>query len=124
MLKRSVSLGFALLLLCAIVYATTLQLGSVDEARTLAFLTLVAANLALIFVSRSRSETLATIFVKPNRIYWWIVAIASLVLALVITLPGFAEVFRFAQPPWTATIAVVTLAVGSVLAFGWVLRKH
>ena len=124
LLKRSVSLGFAVLLLCAIVYGTTLQLGSVDEARTLAFLTLVAANLALIFVSRSRSETLATIFVKPNRIYWWIVALASLILALAIILPGFAEVFRFAQPPWIATIAVVTLAVGSVLAFGWVLRKH
>jgi P-type Ca2+ transporter type 2C len=124
MLKRSVSLGFAVLLLCTLVYGTTLQVGSVDEARTLAFLTLVAANLALIFVSRSRSETLASIVVKPNRIYWWIVGIASLMLALVIGLPDFAEVFSFAQPPWTSTIAVVTLAVGSVLAFGWLLRKH
>lgn len=124
MLKRSVLLGFAVLLLCAVVYGTTLQLSSVDKARTLAFLTLVAANLALIFVSRSRSETLASIFVKPNRIYWWIVGIASLILAMVIAVPDLAEVFKFAQPQWTATIAVVTLAVGSVLAFGWVLRKH
>lgn len=124
MLKRSVSLGVAVLLLCAIVYGTSLHLGSVDEARALAFLTLVAANLALIFVSRSRSETLANIFVKPNRIYWWIVGIASLVLALAIGHPSFAEVFRFAQPPWAATIAVIMLTVGSVLAFGWILRKR
>jgi Ca2+-transporting ATPase len=124
MLKRSVSLGFAVLLLCTLVYGATLQVGAVDEARTLAFLTLISANLALIFVSRSRSETLASIVVKPNRIYWWIVGIASLMLVLVIGLPDFAEVFRFAQPPWTSTIAVVTLAVGSVLAFGWLLRKH
>jgi len=124
MLRRSLSLGFAVLMLCAIVYRTALQRGSVDEARTLAFLTLVAANLALIFVSRSRSESLAAVFVKPNRIYWWIVAIAGLILGLAIGVQGFADVFRFAQPPWTAIAVVVMLAVGSVLAAGWMLRKH
>jgi Ca2+-transporting ATPase len=124
MLRRSVSLGFAMLVLCAIVYGTALQFGTVDEARTLAFVTLVAGNLALIFVSRSRSESLATIFVKPNRIYWWIVATASLILALAVGLPGLAEVFSFAQPPWTAAIVAVALAVGSVLALGWLLRKR
>jgi P-type Ca2+ transporter type 2C len=124
MLRRSVSLGFAVLVLCAIVYGTALQLGSADEARTLAFLTLVAANLALIFVSRSRSENLVSIFIKPNRIYWWIVAVTSLILGLAIGLPEFADVFRFAQPPWTAAAAVVTMAVGSVLTFGWLLHKN
>src|SRR6185503_14169271 len=77
MLRRSLSLGVAILVLCAVVYAAALQLLSADEARTLAFLTLVAANLALIFVSRSRSESLVRILAKPNRVYWWIVALAS-----------------------------------------------
>ena len=124
MLKRSVSLGLAVLALCAIVYGASLQLRSADEARTLAFLTLVAANLALIFVSRSRSESLARILVKPNRVYWWIVALAVGVLALAIGIPGFAEVFRFATPPWAAIPAVALLAVGSVLGFGWLLRNR
>jgi P-type Ca2+ transporter type 2C len=124
MLTRSVSLGLAVLVLCAIVYGTTLQLGSADEARTLAFLTLVAANLALIFVSRSRSESLTRILVKPNRVYWWIVALAAGILALAIGIPDFAEVFRFTAPPWPAIAAVAILAVGSVLAFGWLLRNR
>jgi Ca2+-transporting ATPase len=124
MLVRSVSLGCAVLALCAIVYGTTLQRGSPDEARTLAFLTLVAANLALIFVSRSRSESLARLLVKPNRVYWWIVALASSTLALAIGVPDFAEVFRFAAPSWPAIAAVASVAVGSVLAFGWLLRNR
>jgi len=123
MLRRSVSLGFAVLVLCATVYGAAQQLGSVDQARTLAFLTLVAANLALIFVSRSRSESLLRIFIKPNRVYWWIAGIASLILALAIGVADLAEVFKFAQPSWPAAIAVVTMAVGAVLGFGWILRK-
>jgi Ca2+-transporting ATPase len=124
MLVRSVSLGCAVLALCAVVYGTTLQLGSAAEARTLAFLTLVAANLALIFVSRSRSESLARLLAKPNRVYWWIVALASSTLALAIGVPGFAEVFRFAAPSLPAIAAVASVAVSSVLAFGWLLRNR
>ena len=124
MLKRSLSLGLAILALCAAVYATALQLRSADEARTLAFIALVAANLALIFVSRSRSESLARILTKPNRVYWWMVALASGLLALAIGLPDLAAVFQFAVPPWPAIVAVTALAVGSVLSFGWLLRNR
>jgi Ca2+-transporting ATPase len=124
MLGRCVSLGIAMLVLCAVVYAVALQSRSADEARTLTFLTLVAGNLALIFVSRSRSESLARILTKPNRVFWWIVALASGVLALAICVPGLAEVFRFAAPPWPAVAAVAALAVSSVLGFGWLLRNR
>jgi Ca2+-transporting ATPase len=124
MLRRSLSLGFGMLVLCAIVYATALQLRPADEARTLGFLTLVAANLALILVSRSRSESLVRILTKPNRVYWWIVVLASGVLALAIGLTGLAGVFRFAAPPWPAIATVVVLAVSSVLGFGWLLRTR
>jgi P-type Ca2+ transporter type 2C len=124
MLRRSLSLGLAMLVLCVVVYAMALQVRSADEARTLTFLTLVAGNLALIFVSRSRSESLARLLTKPNRVYWWIVALASGVLALAIGLPGLAEVFRFAAPPWPAIALVTVLAVSSVLGFGWLLRNR
>jgi Ca2+-transporting ATPase len=124
MLQRSVALGIAVLALCAIVYGTMLQLHSADEARTLAFLTLIAANLALIFVSRSRSESLARILTKPNRVYWWIVALASSALALAIGVPGLAEVFRFSAPPFPAMAGVAMLAVSAVLGCGWLLRNR
>jgi len=57
----------------------------------------VAANLALIFVSRSRSESLVAVFVEPNRIYWLIVATAGLILGLAIGVQGFPDLFRFSR---------------------------
>lgn len=124
MLRRSVSLGVLVLLLCGLVYGVTLRIGSEDEARALAFLAIVCSNLALIFVSRSRSESLAKVFVKPNRVYWWIVGAAGAALAITIGVPGAADVFQFAQPAWTAVFAVIVVAVSSVLASGWLLRNR
>lgn len=123
MLTRSVWLGCSVLAVCAITYAVALHLGSDEEARTLAFLTLVAANLGLIFVSRSRSESLTRILSKPNRVYWWIVALACGVLTLAIAVPGIATLFRFATPPWPALIACTAVAVGSVLISGRLLHR-
>lgn len=124
MLRRSVSLGLLVLLLCGLVYGVTLRTAAEDQARALAFLAIVAANLALIFVSRSRSESLAKIFVKPNRVYWWIVGAAGMAMAITIGVPSAAEVFQFAQPAWAAVFAVITMAVASVLASGWMLRDR
>ncbi len=124
LLTRSLTLGILVLALCAAVYAAGLRLTTQDEARALAFLTLVVCNLALIFVSRSRSESLARIFVKPNRIYWWIVAGASSAMAVVIGVPPAADVFGFAQPSWTAVAAVSAAASATVLASGWMLRDR
>jgi P-type Ca2+ transporter type 2C len=119
MLRRSVVLGLAIFTLCAIVYAVGLRRWPADEARTLAFLALVAANLALISVSRSRSEDRVQTLARPNLIYWWIVAFAGGILALAIGIPDLAGLFRFVPPPWSAIAAVTVLAAGSVIALGW-----
>jgi Ca2+-transporting ATPase len=124
MLGRSLSLGFGVLLLCAAVYAISLRLAPPEEARALAFLAIVVCNLSLIFVSRSRSETLAAIFNKPNRVYWWIVALAGTTLALAIGAPAVADVFQFSRPAWSAVVAVTAGAVSSVLALGLLLRNR
>ncbi|HEY6645108.1 cation-translocating P-type ATPase [Povalibacter sp.] len=122
MLKRSVVLGISVLLLCITVYGLALRMLSDSEARALAFIAVVVSNLALIFVSRARSESLTTVFVKPNRIYWWIVGLASLALAAAIGVPGIAAAFQFAVPPSTATTMVVGAAMTLVLACGWASR--
>lgn len=124
MLRRSLALGMLVLALCTAVYAVGLRLATQDEARALAFLAVVVCNLALIFVSRSRSESLARIFVKPNRVYWWIVAGAGSAVAVAIGVPPAAEVFGFAQPSWSAVAAVTAAAVAVVLASGWMLRHR
>jgi Ca2+-transporting ATPase len=124
LLRRSLSLGFGVLLLCAAVYAISLRLMPPAEARAVAFLAIVVCNLALIFVSRSRSETLAALVSKPNRVYWWIVALAGTTLAMAIEVPAIADVFQFSRPPWSAVIAVTGGALSTVLALGLLLRNH
>ncbi|QDH59824.1 cation-translocating P-type ATPase [Pandoraea pnomenusa] len=86
----------ALLVLAA--YATLLRLdGEVARARTLAFVLLVVANVALIFVTPAISG-LATTGDRPlvrNR-YLWIVLVGTVVsLTLVTCVPSLARIFGF-----------------------------
>jgi P-type Ca2+ transporter type 2C len=124
LLKRSVSLGALVLVLSTIVYALGLRFVGEDEARALTFATIIVSNLALIFVSRSRSESFAMVYTKPNRVFWWIVGLASVALLITIGVPGAAEVFQFAQPSWGALSLVLAAAVSLVLASGWLLRPR
>ena len=69
MLRRGVLLGAVVLVFAAIVYGTALALMQERSARALTFFGLVISNLALIFVSRSRSENFGVIFARKNTIY-------------------------------------------------------
>lgn len=124
MLKGSLTLGVVAFLLSAGAYGLALQTMSENEARALAFITIVVANLALIFVSRSRSESLTAIFIKPNRIYWLIVGVASAALFVTIGIPGVAAAFDFASPPLVAAMIAVIATVSLVVACGWLLRNR
>lgn len=124
MLERALSLGLVTLLASTLVYVVGLRTTSEAEARSLAFVSLVVANLTLIFVSRSRSESLTTIFVKPNRVYWLIAAAASAALAVAIGIPEVAAAFDFIAPPVPVLLAVAVAQVALLLACGWLLRRR
>jgi Ca2+-transporting ATPase len=123
-LYRSILLGALVLLTCLIVYWIGLRVVSADEARALAYITLVVANLALIFVSRSHRQSLADLAARPNRIYWWIVAVTLAAMFAVIYIPSFAALFQFTAPSVPLTLAAGTLAALLVLAAGAVLRAR
>jgi Ca2+-transporting ATPase len=124
LLLRSVALGIVVLLASTGVYAAGLRLATEDEARALAFISIIAANLALIFVSRSRSERLSRLLVKPNPIYWWIVIGTGVALAVTVYVPVIADIFRFAPPAFVAATVVVAAAASLVLAGGLLLRPR
>ncbi|MET0660841.1 MAG: cation-translocating P-type ATPase, partial [Steroidobacteraceae bacterium] len=123
LLRRSVTLGLVALLLCVAVYGLALRTMSEHEARALAFVAIVVSNLALIFISRSRSESFATVFIKPNRVYWLIVALAMAALFIAIGVPLAADAFRFATPPLGALSIAIMATVSLLLACGLVLRR-
>lgn len=118
MLTRSIGLGLCVLVLCLIVYGVALQLVDDPTARALVFISMIAANLALIFVSRSRTEDFRAVIARDNILYWWIAALASLSLASVVLIPMLADIFKFAPPAWEAAAAVALGTVASVLLAG------
>jgi P-type Ca2+ transporter type 2C len=90
--------GSLALALVAFVYVTAMFLTIPDDqVRTLAFVTLVAINMALIFVNRTFSSSLRAALGRPNRMLAWGLGIATTLLATILAWPavrGFFDLGR------------------------------
>jgi Ca2+-transporting ATPase len=97
------------------------------EARSLTFLTLVIANVALIFTNRSWTRTLVKNLSEPNPALWWVTGGSAVLLALLIFVSPIRNAFRFAALNWQQLIVCLVLGVSSVLWFElmkmWRLRR-
>lgn len=122
MLRRSIGLGACVMVWTVCVYGLALQWFDDSNARALAFISLVVANVALIFVSRSGSGNLRTIARRHNNLFWIMAAVACVALAVVIYIPAIASVFRFTPPDWEMVAAVAIATVLLVLVTGRWLR--
>ena len=110
--------GLSVLVIVMAVYVLALQRGlGGDEARALAFTTLVIANLALIFTNRSWSLTILRSIALPNRALWWVVGAALLVLGLVTSLPFLQQLFHFGELHRHDYLIALGAAAVSVLWF-------
>jgi Ca2+-transporting ATPase len=118
MVVESVALGIASLVAVVVVYAAALLIVPDGEARALGFVALVAGNLVLILVNRSRDDSLATVLTRPNAAFWWISALTAAALALVLGIPSAAQAFAFDQPPLAAVVVVAFLSGCMVLLAG------
>jgi Ca2+-transporting ATPase len=99
-------------------YAAALLLGYGDEeARAASFSTLIVANLGLIFVNRSWTDTTFSRMTIPNKALWWVTGGAAAFLACALYVPVLRQVFQFAYltPPDLALC--VGVAAVSVLWF-------
>ena len=90
---------------------------SEPDARAFAFTTLVTANLALIFSSRSRSRSLLASLRAPNLLLWIVTGLALVVLALSLYLPALSGLFRFAPLPISELGVAFGLGLASVVWF-------
>jgi Ca2+-transporting ATPase len=98
--KRLVGLsllqGASVLTILLAVFLLTLQRGKGElEARSVAFATLMIANLALIFVNRSWHRSLFETLRAPNQALWWVTGAGGAFLALTLYVPLLRELFRF-----------------------------
>jgi Ca2+-transporting ATPase len=97
----------------ALLYAHAMLAGS-DEAaaRTLAFMTLIAGNIALILVNRSESRSLLQTLSAANPALWWVIAAAFAALATVLSVPALRDLFQLAAP----SFADIALSLGAATA--------
>jgi Ca2+-transporting ATPase len=120
MVLESAALGITSLIATVLVYGVALLfLPSDDEARALGFVALVAGNLAMILVNRSRDDSLAAVLTRPNAAFWWICALAATALALVVAVPPAAEAFAFGRPPVVGILGAAILGGGAVAVSGY-----
>ena len=96
-LAISAAQGIVALIVVALVYKAALYLGqSMDEARAIAFVTLIISNLCLILTNRSWSRTIFASFKSPNPALAWVLGGALIFLGLVIFVPFLQGIFHFA----------------------------
>jgi Ca2+-transporting ATPase len=79
------------------IYLSAMMQGlSEDQLRTLSFVTIVVANLALICTNRSWSESMLASFRRPNSAFWWVIGGTIFFLGIVLFIPAMRELFGFA----------------------------
>jgi Ca2+-transporting ATPase len=101
-MTRSVMQGVVVLIVTFFVYYFALNFGihsseqaSVENARTLAFTTLVICNAFIILSLRSPTKTIIETLKQKNTSMWIVLSIAMALLAIIIYHPFFNLIFRF-----------------------------
>lgn len=106
--------GLGILAIVLGIYGLRLDTAGEAEARALAFVTLVVADLMLILVNRSWSQSAFTLLRRPNPALWWVIGATLGFLALALYVPALRAMFRFSllhadDLVFTAIAAVLTI---------------
>jgi Ca2+-transporting ATPase len=110
--------GLSVLAMLLAVFGVCLGRGQGElEARTLAFTTLIIANLGLMMTNRSWTATIGSILRAPNTALWWVTGGAVIFLALVLNIPFLREIFRFSLIHPVDVAICVTAGLLSVVWF-------
>ena len=83
-----------------------------DDARTVAFSTLVISNIGLILTNRSWGHSAFSILQRPNKAFWWILAGAALCLGTVLNVASLRALFHF--EPLHAPDLLLCLGAGAL----------
>jgi Ca2+-transporting ATPase len=88
--------GFVVLGIALAVFVLTGKLNAGEnEARTMAFLTVVVSNICLILTNLSWTRNIFEIVSDPNPAMWWVIGGALALISAVLYVPGLRELFGF-----------------------------
>ena len=110
--------GVSVLVVLLIVFGVSLVRGHGElEARTLAFTTLIIANLGLMMTNRSWTSTIVRILGAQNAALWWVTGGAVIFLGMALNIPIFREVFRFSVIHPVDVVICVSAGISSIVWF-------
>ena len=110
--------GLGVLAMLLAVFGVCLGRGQGElEARTLAFTTLIIANLGLMMTNRSWTSTIGKILRAPNTALWWVTGGAVIFLGLVLNISFLRGIFRFSLIHPVDVIICVSAGIFSVVWF-------
>jgi P-type Ca2+ transporter type 2C len=91
--------GVGILLISLLVYFWANKTGHSEKiVRTLTFVTLISANIAVILSNRSWSDNVFKILFTPNKTVKWVVGGAVFFLILILNIPFLINLFQFEKP--------------------------
>jgi len=118
MIILSIMQGIVVLMAVVAVYRIAFMLNQTEEqARALAFASLVVANIALIFTNRSWSRTVWKMFGTPNEALWIVSCAAILCLLATLYVPFVMSIFKFGPLGFDDFVICITAGVASILWF-------
>lgn len=110
--------GLGVLVILVAMYSVALRRGQGEqEARALAFTTLIIANLGLILTNRSWSRTMLGTLQSRNAALWWVVGGALVFLGMVLYVPFLRELFRFSTLHFEDLALCLTAGAISIIWF-------
>lgn len=118
MIVISLIQGFIVLIISLSIYGSALYLNKTEnEARALAFTTLVIANLCLILTNRSWSGTIVENIKRPNPAMWWIIGGGLVFISAALFIPFMRHLFHFDLLHVNDLILCLTAGIFSILWF-------
>ncbi len=121
---RALLQGGSLLAASLAVYAVALQSGLPEgAARALAFVGLTFGNLLLVALDAGAGLPPRALFSRDFIALWSVAAVAAVLLAAALLVPGLRELLRF-EAPSAADLALALGGVGLALAAGWALGRR
>ena len=110
--------GVGILIISLLVYFIGLKTGySEKSVRTLTFVTLIVANIAVILSNRSWTSGIFKIMVTPNKAVTWIVGGAIIFLILILYIPFLRDLFLFEKIGYPEIIICTLAGFSSIIWF-------
>ncbi|MDY9922716.1 cation-translocating P-type ATPase [Methanobacterium sp.] len=122
----SILQGIVVLVVVLAVYLVGLNWQGEESARTLSYITLIFANLALILTNRSWSRTIYQTLRSPNQALWWVLGGAVLFLGAILYFPPLQQLFKFCPLSLWEILLCFAAGMLSVLwfeGFKWIKNR-